>query len=174
MNPRSIALIGLSGVGKSSVGELLAARIGWPLLDTDALIAQAAGRTVAEIFADEGEASFRDRETAALRSAFEQGPCVVATGGGIVIRPENRSLLRARAFVVWIDAPTDTLVARLLGHGEARPLLQGGEPAARLEALRAARAALYAEVAHARMDAAERSVDQICAAIMRIIQAQGI
>jgi shikimate kinase len=163
---RLIALVGLSGVGKSSVGRLLAARLGWPLLDTDALIANTAGRSIAQIFAEGGEAHFRDLEAAALQSALARAPCVVATGAGIVLRPANRALLRERAFVAWLDAPTATLVARLLAHDETRPLLEGDEPAVRLEALRAARAALYAEVAHARVDAAGRSTGDICEAVI--------
>src|SRR5690242_10072805 len=91
---RPIALIGLSGSGKSSAGRRLADRLGWPLLDTDALIALAAGRTVARIFAEEGEARFRDRETSALEQALAGYPAVVATGGGIVLRDANRALLR--------------------------------------------------------------------------------
>src|SRR3954469_714912 len=98
-DPQSIALVGLSGVGKSSVGRLLAARLGWPLLDTDALIAETAGRTVAQIFAESGEPRFRDLEAAPLQRAFSAIPCVVSTGGGIVLRSENRALLCARAFV---------------------------------------------------------------------------
>jgi shikimate kinase len=152
----------LSGAGKSSVGRALAARLGWRLCDTDTLIAQAAGRSVAEIFAEDGEARFRDLEAAALRAALAGGPCVVAAGGGIVLRAENRALLRAHAFVVWLDAPTETLVARLRAHDEARPLLLDGDPAARLEALRTARAGLYAEVADLRVDAAPDGPDTIC------------
>lgn len=166
--PQSIALIGLSGVGKSSVGRLLAARLGWPLLDTDTLIAESAGRTVAQIFADSGEPHFRDLEVAALQQAFSIAPCVVSTGGGIVLRAENRALLRDRAFVVWLDAPTEVLVARLLAHDEARPLIGGGEPAARLEALRAARAELYAQVAHARLAAAGYAVEQVCTQVQNL------
>jgi shikimate kinase len=167
-NPQSIALVGLSGVGKSSAGGLLAARLGWPLLDTDALIAETVGRTIAQIFADSGEPRFRVLESAALQRAFSITPCVVSTGGGIVLRPENRALLRARAFVVWLDAPTETLVARLLAHDEARPLIGGVDPAARLNALRAARAGLYAEVAHARVAAADCALEQICAQILQL------
>src|SRR5207245_1996774 len=80
--------------GQSCVGAALAAHLGWPLLDTDALIAQSAGRTVAQIFADAGEPRFRELEAAALQRAFSTVPCVVSTGGGIVLRPENRALLR--------------------------------------------------------------------------------
>jgi shikimate kinase len=166
--PRSIALVGLSGVGKSSVGRHLSVHLGWLLRDTDALIIQAEGRSIARIFADDGEARFRDLEATALRQAFSAGSCVVATGGGIVLRPENRALLRERAFVIWLDAPTEVLVARLHAHDEARPLVGAADPAARLDALRAARAGLYAEVAHARVDAAGRAVEQIAAQVLEL------
>ncbi len=157
-----LALVGLSGAGKSTVGRLLAARLGWPLRDTDALVVARAGRTAAQIFAEDGEARFRELEGAALAETLEDGPAVVATGGGIVLRAENRALLRARARVVWLDAPSDALLARLLAHDERRPLLDGADPAARLEELRAARAALYAEVAHQRLGAAGRSPEELC------------
>ena len=168
-DPQMIALVGLSGVGKSSVGRRLAARLGWPLLDTDALIAETEGRTVAQIFADSGEPCFRDLESAALEHALAISPGVVSTGGGIVLRPQNRALLHARAFVVWLDAPTETLVARLRAHDEARPLIGGDDPAARLEALRVARAGLYAEVAHAHVHTADREFDQICAQVLQLV-----
>jgi shikimate kinase len=166
-DPQSIALVGLSGVGKSSVGRRLAARLGWPLLDTDVLIVERAGCTIAQIFADSGEPRFRDLESDALQIAFSITPCIVSTGGGIVLRAENRALLRARAFVAWLDAPTETLVARLLAHDEDRPLIGGGDPAARLEALRAARAGLYAEVANARIATTGVAVDEICEQVLQ-------
>lgn len=149
--PTPFALVGLSGVGKSTVGRLLAARQGLPLYDTDALVAEAQGCPVAQIFAEQGEAAFRVMEAAALATALNRGPAVIATGGGIVLREANRALLRQHARVVWLDAPTPTLVARLLAHAEQRPLLAGDDPAARLEALRQARAPLYAAVAHLRL-----------------------
>jgi shikimate kinase len=167
-NPPAIALVGLSGVGKSSVGRHLAEHLGWPLRDTDDLIVQSQGRSIAQIFAEDGEARFRDLESAALQQVFSHGPGIVATGGGIVLRPENRELLRQRAFVVWLDAPTAILAARLLAHDQARPLIGGADPAVRLEALRAARAGLYAEVAHARVDAAGCQVEQIGAHVLRL------
>jgi shikimate kinase len=159
-------LVGLSGAGKSSVGRLLAGRLGWPLLDTDTLIVKSAGREIAQIFAVEGEARFRDMEAAALRQALEGPPAVVATGGGIVLHAENRALLRERAFVVWLDAPTATLAARLQVHDEERPLLQG-DAVARLEALRSARAALYAEVAVLRVETGGRTAEEVCEEVMR-------
>lgn len=146
----TIALIGLSGTGKSTVGRLLAAQLGLPLRDTDAMIVEATGQTVAALFASEGEAAFRDRETAALQQALTAGG-IVATGGGAVLRPENRDALRAHAFIVWLDAPVDALVARLNAHDEIRPLL-AEDTAARLMALHTARAHLYAETAHLHID----------------------
>ena len=168
LNPRSVALIGLSGSGKSTVGRLLAERLGWPLRDTDALIAAAAGRSVAQIFAEDGEARFRDLESAALRTALDGGPCVIATGGGIVLRAENRALLRERAFVAFLDAPTEALAARLRAHDEERPLLAGDDMFVRLEALRAARAALYTEVADARVATDGRAPEAICDDLLRL------
>ncbi len=158
---QSIALVGLSGTGKSTVGRLLAARLGWPLLDTDALVVAEAGCSIAQLFASAGEPRFRMLETAALQTALGEGPCVVATGGGIVLAPENRAMLKEKAFVVWLDAPTEMLVARLQTHDEERPLLAAGM-AERLEALRLARAALYAEVADMHVNTAARSGMDIC------------
>jgi shikimate kinase len=166
-NKQVIALIGLSGVGKSSVGRLLAQCLGCPLTDTDALIADRTGRTIPDIFAAEGEVHFRELESAALAAALSRMPSVVATGAGIVLRPENRARLRDRALVAWLDAPTDALVARLLAHDEARPLLQGADPATRLEALRQARGALYAEVADVRIATDGRTVAEIAEAILQ-------
>jgi shikimate kinase len=166
--PQSIALVGLSGVGKSSIGRRLAVRLGWPLRDTDTLIVETAGRTIEQIFAASGEPRFRDLEAAALQQALSINPCVVSTGGGIVLRPENRALLRAHAFVVWLDAPTETLVARLQAHNEARPLIGGMDPAGRLDALRVARAGLYADVANARLDTAGHAVDEICRTVLHL------
>jgi shikimate kinase len=169
-NKQVIALVGLSGVGKSSVGRQLAERLGCPLIDTDALITHSAGRTIPDIFAAEGEAHFRELESAALTTALAHMPSVVATGAGIVLRPENRARLRERALVAWLDAPIDALVARLLAHDEARPLLQGADPAARLDALRQARGALYAEVADVRIATDGRTVADIAAAILQAFE----
>jgi shikimate kinase len=166
-NKQVIALVGLSGVGKSSVGRELAERLGCPPIDTDALITQSSGRAIPEIFATEGEARFRELETAALTTALTYMPSVVATGAGIVLRPENRARLRERALVAWLDAPTEALVARLQAHHEARPLLQGADLAARLEALRQARAALYAEVADMQIETNGRTVAEIAETILR-------
>lgn len=169
----AIALIGLSGAGKSTVGRTLAARLGWALRDTDALVEQAAGRSIPAIFADEGEAGFRERETAALRRALDLTPCIVATGAGLVLRDANRALLRERALVVWLDAPTGALLARLRAHDEERPLLAGDDPAARLEAQRAARAHLYAAAANLAVNTDGRPADAVCDEIVRALDLRG-
>ncbi|MCS7289041.1 MAG: shikimate kinase [Roseiflexus sp.] len=159
--PAIIALVGLSGSGKSTVARLLAARLGWRLCDTDALVEQMAGRPIPAIFASEGEAAFRDQETIALTVALAEPNTVVATGGGIVLRDVNRALLREKALVVWLDAPTEVLIARLRTHNEERPLLAGDDPAARLESLRRQRSALYREVAHLMIDTSEASPEEV-------------
>lgn len=168
--PAIIALVGLSGSGKSTVARRLAAHLGWRGCDTDALVEQMAGRTIPAIFASEGEAAFRERETIALTAALNEPNTIIATGGGIVLRAINRALLKDRAFVVWLDAPTDVLVARLRAHDEERPLLAGDDPAARLEALRVQRAALYREVAHLTVDTSKASPEEVAERIIGVLQ----
>ena len=160
MNTRSIALIGLSGVGKSTVGRELAAHTGLPLLDTDALIVEQTNQPIAVLFAIYGEDYFRDLETAALRHALERGPAIIATGGGIVLREANRVLLREHCHVVWLDAPTSVLAARLRTHNEQRPLL-AADLESRLEALRLVREPLYSALADVQVDTEEQSMSDI-------------
>jgi shikimate kinase len=147
----SVVLVGLSGSGKSTVGRHLSARLNIPLHDTDAIIEAEAGQTAAEIFASEGEAAFRRRERAVLLRCLAQAPAVIATGGGIVTVPDNCTDIRAHAFVVWLDATSNAIVARITGHRQARPLLAGDNPHARLEAMRSARSGLYRAIADLHM-----------------------
>lgn len=157
----SLALVGLSGSGKSTLAQMLAAQLSWPLHDIDAMIVAQTRQTAAELFATQGEHVFRDIECQLLRDVLLGESCVVATGGGIILREQNRRILRERASVVWLDAPTDILIARLLAHDEERPLVAGENPAARLRALRAAREAFYAEVADIRINTGAHSVDAL-------------
>ena len=170
---KSIALIGLSGSGKSAVGRALAASTGWPLRDTDALIVAASGRDIAAIFAGEGEPHFRELEARALAEALADGPAIIATGGGAVLREASRALLKERAHCVWLDAPTATLVARLEAHAEQRPLLGGAPPFERLEALRAARAPIYAALADAHLYTDEGAPEELAARVLALLSLGG-
>ena len=138
---RAVALVGLMGVGKTTVGKELAERLGLPFADLDALIEAEAGRSVAAIFAESGEADFRAREKRALARAAGRGPLVLATGGGIVLDPENRRELAANFETVLINAPLEVAARRAAGN--SRPLLAGVEPRERLEALWSIRREFY-------------------------------
>ncbi len=153
---QTIALIGLSGTGKSTLAHLLAERLNWKHVDTDEMIVRFSGKPVAEYFASSGESAFRTLENeilGAMLMAATFRPSVMATGGGIVLRPDNRDLLRQFAWNVWLDAPTPILLARLQQqHDEPRPLLAGDDSASRLAAMRATREPLYRELAHLMID----------------------
>lgn len=120
---RSIALIGLPATGKTSVGFLLSELEGLPFLDLDEIVAQDAGRDIASIFEDEGEAGFRARERTALEKIAAGGPVLLATGGGSIELAENRALLRECFTVVWLKADLSILAQRSVGSN--RPLLAG-------------------------------------------------
>ncbi len=143
---RHLFLIGMTLGGKSSAGRRVAQRLGMPFLDTDALVEARAGRKVADIFARDGEEAFRDLETAVLRSLRSEPPSVVATGGGLPLRPENRLLLRDLGVIVLLQAHPETLVRRAEAgrRGTAgRPLLQGDDPRARITRLYESRRVAY-------------------------------
>lgn len=141
---RTIALVGLMGVGKSSVGRRLASAIGLPFRDADAEVEAAAGRSVSEIFETLGEAAFRDGERRVISRLLEGPPHVLATGGGAFMNPETRSLIKARAISVWLKADLVTL-ARRIGRKDSRPLLAGKDPLEVLRAQAEARYPFYAE-----------------------------
>lgn len=122
----NIALIGMMGSGKSAVGAALAARLGWRLVDTDALIVERQGRAIADIFATDGEVAFRRMEAAAVREAAAATHTVIATGGGAILREENRAALWSRCLVVWLTATPEEHAERT-ARGETRPLLEGPE-----------------------------------------------
>jgi shikimate kinase len=143
--PRSLALVGPMASGKSTVGPLLAALLGLSFVDCDSAIEAAAGSSIPELFASEGEAGFRRRESTALAGLLERGGSVIATGGGAVLSPGNRELLRAGAAVVWLHASPEALGRRL--EPGTRPLLEGGDALGKLASIYRERRLLYAEVA---------------------------
>lgn len=167
---RHLVLVGLMGAGKTTVGERLAARLGRPFVDTDALVETASGRSVAEIFANDGEAEFRDLERAAVAQATaEETPAVVACGGGVALDPENRRLLQARGVVVWLDAPAAELAVRAAAQPGARPLLAADDAVVTLTRLAAERHDAYAAVAHIRIDTAGRDPEAVVAAVLEAV-----
>ena len=141
---RPIVLVGLMGVGKSTIGRRLAARLGLAFVDSDDAIADAAGAPAGEVFERFGEASFRDGERRLVARLLDGAVRVIATGGGAYIDPDTRRLLNERAITVWLDAPVEVLVART-ARRDTRPLLNNGDPAAILARLAAERSGIYAE-----------------------------
>lgn len=147
---RPIILIGSRCTGKTTTGRLLAARLGWAFADVDDHIEAGAGRSVADIFATEGEPSFRDRESAALAELCARDRYVIATGGGAVVREANRPVISSGGFVVWLTAAPDALWARIQADpatAARRPNLTAGGGAAEVRALLAAREPVYRALA---------------------------
>ena len=142
-----IALVGLPGSGKTTVGRQVARRLDLPFVDSDTEIEAGLGESIRSFFEREGEARFRDIEEAALEHLTRAGPAVLATGGGAVLRAANREALRQRATVVYLRSRPEEL-ARRLRHDAKRPLLQVADPLRRLRDLYAVRDPLYRETAH--------------------------
>ena len=140
----NIYLVGMMGAGKSAAGKPLAEALGYRFLDADTALEQVAGRPIPDIFASDGEEGFRTLETAVLGQITGWHSLVVATGGGVVTRPENWGHLR-QGVVVWLDAPSDLLLQRLGSDPTPRPLMQTDQPEMRLEALLNQRRPLYGQ-----------------------------
>ena len=141
---RSVYLIGMMGSGKTSTGRPLAERLGYGFVDADAVIEQAAGCSIAEIFQRDGEPEFRALEKQVLNSISQRHSLVVATGGGVVTQRENWGLLHS-GIVIWLDVVQEQLLKRLQTDKTVRPLLQTADPEAALNELLAERKGLYAE-----------------------------
>ena len=161
------------GAGKSSVARRLAEITGRRAEDTDAMVRrEQRGRPIADIFACDGEAFFREREATALASLAERpAGLVVATGGGIVLRAENRRWLRALGCVVFLFADEETLFARV-SRNDRRPLLQTEDPRATLAALLRAREGFYQECAHFAVDTSDRTHAEVAAEVLERARGQ--
>jgi len=144
LDRRSIVLVGMMGVGKSSVGRRLAARLSIPFIDADSEIEKAAGMTIPEIFARHGEPYFRGGEARVIARLLESGPQVLATGGGAFMNPDTRALIKLKGVSVWLHADFDVLMRRTGKRRSDRPLLQTEDPAQTLRALLAEREPTYA------------------------------
>lgn len=146
---KPILLIGMMGCGKSTIGRLLAGRMGLPLIDLDEEIARAAGRSIPEIFAEEGDAGFRLHETAALGRALNAGEAVIATGGGIVTREKNIRMMREKGVVVWLCRPLEDMIADV--RQDTRPIWRAIRKNACARCTRSGRH-LYEAAAHLQFD----------------------
>lgn len=162
-----VVLVGMMGVGKSTVARVLAIRLGREVFDTDAVIERRTGRNVREIFATDGEPAFRALESEVLAEALaSETPLVIAAAGGAVLSAENRAVLkRSGARVVWLCADPATLVERVKGSGH-RPLLDA-DPAGTLQQMKVEREPLYREVADAIVLVDHRSVSDVVEAVLR-------
>ncbi len=166
---RTIALVGLMGVGKSTVGRRLAKRLGLPFADGDIEIEAAAAMTVSDIFDELGEAEFRAGEARVMRRLLEGPQLVLATGGGAILNPETRGLLKERAVTVWMRADLET-VAERVRRRDTRPLLRGRDPLKTLAGLAEARYPVYAEAADVVVDVAGGAHGQAVEAIATALE----
>ncbi len=141
---RPVALVGLMGAGKTTLGRRLAIAMGLDFVDADVEIERAAGLSVSEIFAQFGEAEFRRGERRVIARLLERAPHVLATGGGAFIDPESRALMKAKAISVWLKAPLEVLLRRVERRDD-RPLLKTGDPEEVMARLLAEREPIYAE-----------------------------
>ena len=174
LRARTITLVGLMGVGKSSVGRRLANALELPFKDADVEIEAAAGRSIPEIFASLGEPAFREGERRVITRLLEDPPHVLATGGGAFITPETRALIKERSISVWLKADLEVLVRRV-GRKDNRPLITGKDPLEVLTDLAAVRYPIYAEadVMVETGDTAHHvTVDQVIQALTTYLQGQ--
>jgi shikimate kinase len=166
MVERHLVLVGLMGVGKTTVGQRCAELLQRPFVDTDELVVAAAGVPVDDIWAAEGEAGFRARERVAVADASASPtPLVISCGGGAVLDAENRRHLRAHGVVVWLTASSTELASRLV-RDDSRPLLAGGDKTATLQRLSSLREPAYEAAAHVRIDTDGRTPDDVAAVVL--------
>jgi len=158
-------LIGMMGVGKSSVGRRLAARLAIPFVDADAEIEMAAGMSIVDIFARHGEAYFRSGEARVIARLLEGGPQVLATGGGAFMNADTRALIKVKGISIWLQAEYDVLVRRISKRRNERPLLQTVDPAETLRQLLIEREPTYAQ-ADLTVQSREVAHDAIVAELM--------
>jgi shikimate kinase len=168
MLKRPLILTGFMGSGKSSVGRILAQRLGCPFVDLDADIVAKDGRSINDIFALEGEQSFRSMESACLERVLAGNRAVIATGGGVVISDDNRNIMRTKGFVVNLVVSLPQVLKRLQGATD-RPLFAGTNAANSVKLLMDGREQFYAD-ADIRIDTDGKSVEDVAAEILRFVE----
>jgi shikimate kinase len=167
-HPGHVVLVGMMGVGKTSVGHRLAEALGRPFSDSDAEVEARTGRTVRAIFEADGEPAFRALESEVLAESLGSAePTVVAAAGGVVLDPGNRRLLRGAGTVVWLQAPVVVLVDRVAA-GQHRPAVEA-DPAGTLSRMEEARAELYAEVADVVVDSS-LPLGEVVARVLAVVE----
>ena len=165
-----ISLIGYRASGKSSIAPRLAKKLGWDWIDADRVIEQQSGRSIPEIFANDGEAAFRQLESSVLAELLQKDQLIIATGGGAILNPANRQRLRTAGPVVWLHASPETLAARLSrdrNHANARPSLTGRPIDEEVAEVLAVREPLYRETATLIVHSDGEPVEQITRRILR-------
>jgi shikimate kinase len=169
---RNLFLIGYRGSGKTTVARLVAPKLGWRWVDADILLEERYGRSIRVIFEEEGEAGFREKETAILEELCRSRNQVVATGGGIVLRAANRERLRAAGHVIWLTADAETLWQRLkldAATPERRPRLSGGG-LLEIQQLLDLRRPLYQACAHQTVETGDQSPDAVAWLILELLR----
>jgi shikimate kinase len=164
---RPIVLVGLMGVGKSTVGRRLARRLGLPFVDSDSEIEEAVGLPWGELFERYGEADFRDGERRLVARLVDGQVKVIATGGGVFVDPRTRELLKEKTITVWLDAPVDVLAERT-SRRNTRPLLKNGDPKGTLERLAEIERLAYSE-AHLHVKSGEGAHKEVVEAIVEAL-----
>jgi shikimate kinase len=142
LGTRSVVLVGMMGAGKSTIGRRLASRLGLPFLDADTEIEAAAGMSIPDIFESHGEPHFRDGEARVIARLLDNGPVVLATGGGAFLREETRNRIRDKAVSIWLKAEADIIMRRVKRRAD-RPLLKTADPAGTVERLIGEREPFY-------------------------------
>ena len=168
-----IALVGLPGSGKSTIGRQLARRLGLVSIDTDHVIEQRLGCSIREYFEREGEASFRDVEQAVIDDVTQSHNGIISTGGGSVLRMANREHLHSRSNVVYLRSSPEEIFRRLR-HDMQRPLLQVDDPLTRLRDLHAIRDPLYRETAHFVVETGRPSVANLLNMVIMQLELAGV
>jgi shikimate kinase len=178
-NKPNIILIGFSTTGKSRAGWLLAQRLGWAFIDTDAWVAGMAGKSIPEIFEEDGELEFRELERLALEEALARGQAVIATGGGAVVYKTNREQMRERGWIVLLEAAPETILQRMQADDATsevpvRPLLAGEDPLQHIIELKTERQPIYDSLADEIIHTDHQTIDAVVDTLIERLEQIGV